>query len=241
MKKRGFALIALFAVSALGFARGPIDPRIQTRVQEFLDRAEKCLGDGKSSEAKTVAEMLLFRRALRYSVDFGNLSPERAEEASGALHEAMASWSDAVNGTVEFVPYTGRFADVRISFVDSVRSGSCEVAGHAVWRRQVLNWREDQFSYQVSAEILIRTTLPGGSRMSPSMMRHTALHELGHVLGLNDSARSGEAMSALNPFAPVSKPASAEVLSLNGVFDQAGLFLSQAMQQDLLESLNRSS
>lgn len=77
--------------------------------------------------------------------------------------------------------------------------------------------------------------------MSPSMMRHTALHELGHVLGLNDSARSGEAMSALNPFAPVSKPASAEVLSLNGVFDQAGLFLSQAMQQDLLESLNRSS
>ncbi|MGE0001271.1 MAG: matrixin family metalloprotease [Fimbriimonadaceae bacterium] len=218
-----------------------MDSRIQPRVHEFLDRAERCLTDGKHSEARTVAEMLLLRRDLRYSVELQGLSPEQAQDAQAALSEAMHCWSEALNGAVEFVPATGRFADVRISFVESVRSGGCDVAGHAVWRRQILNWREDQFSYQVSADIHIRTRLPGGSKMSRGMMRHTALHELGHVLGLNDSRRSGDAMSALNPFSPVSQPSGAEVLSLVNVFDQAGMFLSQAMQQDLIGVLNRSS
>lgn len=241
MDKRGFAFFAMLAVSAGAFARGPGDPRIQPRIHEFLGRAEQCLADGRTSEARTVAEMLLFRRDLRYKVDFSGLSKDKAEEAHGALVEAMDEWSRSLSNMVVFVPATGRFADLRISFVPAVRSGGCDVAGHAVWRRQVLNWRGDQFSYQVSADIMIRTTLPGGSEMTRDMMRHTALHELGHVLGLNDSRRGGEAMSALNPFSPIRQPSADEVLSLNNVFEVAGMFLTQAMQQDLVQIVSRSS
>lgn len=238
---RSTALLAAAALVAAAPAQLGTDRRIQPRVHELLNQAEQCLQDGRTSEARTVAEMLLFRRDVRFALDFSSLTEVRAGEARRAAMAATEAWSEALDGAVRFVESPWRAADVRISFVPSVRQSGCEVAGYAVWRRQLLNWRADEFSYQVSADIQVRTVLPGGSPMSEAAMRHTCLHELGHVLGLNDSPRPGEAMSVLSPSRPVSRPSQAEADSLKQVFFQAGVYLTEATLQSMELRLDGSA
>jgi hypothetical protein len=238
---RSIALYAAAALAAVSAAQSGGDRRIQPRVLELLAQAERCLQDGRFSEARTVAEMLLLRRDVRFAVDVTGLPEARAAEARNAVRGAVEAWSEALDRSVGFEESPWPSADVRISFVPSVRQSGCEVAGYAVWRRQLLNWRADEFSYQVSADVQVRTVLPGGAPMSEAMMRHTCLHELGHVLGLNDSGRPGEAMSVLSPSRPVARPSQAEADSLKQVLFQAGLFLSEATLQSMALRLDGSA
>jgi hypothetical protein len=228
------SIISCLAACAVLAQAGPaLDPRVQTRVHEYVARAERCVEEGRVNEARAVSEMLLLRRDLRFALDLGGLEPHRAQEAREAFLGAADAWHEALGGAVRFVEAPWTAADVKVSFVQSVRMGGCDVAGYAVWRRQLLNWRAEEFTYQVSADIQIRTVLPGGTRMRPAAMRHTCLHELGHVLGLNDSPRGGEAMSALSLASPVARPSDAEARSLLAVMERAGLLLSQATAQSL--------
>lgn len=236
---RPIAALAAAALAAGALAQA--DRRIQPRVHEFLARAERCLQEGRANEAKTVAEMLLLRRDLRFALDLSGLSPGRQADARRAAVGAAEAWTAALDGAVRFVEAPWRSADVRISFVPSVRQSGCEVAGFAVWRRQLLNWRGDEFTYQVTADVQVRSVLPGGTPMSAAAMRHTCLHELGHVLGLDDSNRPGEAMSVLSPSNPVSRPSQAEAESLREVFYRAGMYLSEATMQSMAFRLDGSA
>ncbi len=77
-------------------------------------------------------------------------------------------------------------AEVQVRFVDEFDNGT---SGRTVWSRDVNYWL-------VNAEVQLAIHHPGGGEVSPPQMRAIALHEVGHLLGLDHAANPENIMSA---------------------------------------------
>lgn len=77
-------------------------------------------------------------------------------------------------------------AEVQVRFVDGFDNGT---SGRTVWSRDVNYWL-------VNAEIQLAIHHPGGGEVTPPQMRAIALHEVGHLLGLDHAANPENIMSA---------------------------------------------
>jgi hypothetical protein len=81
----------------------------------------------------------------------------------------------------------------------------------------------------MSADVRVRTIKPDGSPMLLEHMRHTSAHELGHVLGLDDSPFYGDIMGPLDLSHPVSDFEAAELDNLRAVRSEAEQVREQAL------------
>ena len=77
-------------------------------------------------------------------------------------------------------------ADVHVRFVDRFVNG---ISGKTVWSR-------DNGWWLISSDIQIALAHPGGGTVSPPQIRAIALHEVGHLLGLDHAAGPDHIMSA---------------------------------------------
>ncbi|MBI3721895.1 MAG: hypothetical protein HY248_05010 [Fimbriimonas ginsengisoli] len=81
-----------------------------------------------------------------------------------------------------------------------------------------------------TAEIRVRTHNPWARGMSFEQMRHEVAHELGHVLGLDDSRRLGAVMSPLDLRRPVGKVGDDELEALHRLRDLAAEVRREALE-----------
>lgn len=220
----GLVLVALFA-SVTAFSPNGDDPRIQDRLYEHLDAASRAYLYGHTSEATAYAEMVLLSRAIKVSVDDSNVPDRMKDSARRAFRDAMINWEEALNGEVKFVIVPRRDADVVVSYTGDIRVSGDEAAGTVRWTRQVMNIGLDQFEYFVRATIVLRTHTPRREEMNYDQMLHTAGHELGHILGLEDSRNARELMGPLRLDRPVQRATTNERDSLIALRHQAGLIL----------------
>lgn len=77
-------------------------------------------------------------------------------------------------------------ADVHVYFTERFANG---ISGKTVWSRDAAWWL-------VSSDIQLGLAHPGGGIVSPPQMRAIALHEVGHLLGLDHAVAADEIMSA---------------------------------------------
>lgn len=203
------------------------DPRIQDRLYAHLDAANRAYLYGHSSEATAYAEMVLLKRAIKVAVDESNVPYQIRDTARRALRDAMINWEDALDRQVKFAMVPRRDADVVVSYAGDMRFRGDDAAGTVRWTRQVMNLGLDQYEYSVRATIVLRTYTPRREEMNYRQMLHTAGHELGHVLGLEDSDNSGELMGPLRLDRPVERATTAERESLIALRTQADLILKQ--------------
>ena len=77
-------------------------------------------------------------------------------------------------------------ADVHVRFTSSFANG---ISGKTIWSRDAAYWL-------VSSDIQLAVSHPGGGFVTPPQMRAIALHEVGHLLGLDHAESSDDIMSA---------------------------------------------
>lgn len=225
---RGTALLATLAAAALSTVAVGRNTLIQDRLWDHLEHAQSCLADGRHVEAQAYAEMILLRKEVRYAVDYSTAPASVRADVETAVQDAIKVWEEALDGDVKYVPADWAYADVRIKFRESIRHYGVDVAGLATWTRHVTAWSQDRFFYQVRGDISIRTATPLGTDMSLDALRHSVIHELGHILGLQDSYRFGDVMAPLDLARPVTRPSELEVGMLQELRDEASMVLYQA-------------
>jgi hypothetical protein len=77
-------------------------------------------------------------------------------------------------------------ADIHVRFVTTFASG---ISGKTVWSRDGAHWL-------LSSEIQLAVTHPNGGSVTAPQMRAIALHEVGHLLGLDHTRDTENIMSA---------------------------------------------
>jgi hypothetical protein len=77
-------------------------------------------------------------------------------------------------------------ADVHVHFTSAFANG---ISGKTIWSRDATFWL-------VSSTIQLAVSHPGGGFVTPSEMRAIALHEVGHLLGLDHAESADDIMSA---------------------------------------------
>lgn len=199
---------------------------VQPKVYEFLDRAINSYHGGNYNEALACVDLVSLGKPIRVSIDYSGVSPFQKPMMESAIHDAIQGWENATEGQIDF-QFVQSSSDVRIKFEKSVRQFGREVAGFAVWSRQVYDWGNQQYTNRLSGTITLRTEAPHGEKLTREMIMHTAGHEMGHILGLWDSPRVGDIMGPLNPAAPVTMPTTNEANALMSARNEA-VYIAQS-------------
>ncbi len=216
-QKRILTLAVLITVGTLAVSYPQRDRRIQTRVYDNLARAEFALNAGEFQTAEVYAGLVLMKDEIKVHLNVNRCSEERKQAAEAAFSEAAKMWEEALGGEVAFVLVSNHEADLKVGYRPKVKVYGEEVAGHATWSREVQTVGASAFGYKVRGEIMLRTQDRDGKDLSHEAMMNTAAHELGHILGLEDSPRDGDIMSTLRIERPITRPSADELGRLREV------------------------
>ena len=232
-------LLPVVAMGLCGFSgESGRDRRIQSRIYDHLDRAELAFSNGRTNEATACAEMVLLKRDITVFVDDQNVPWQIKGDARAALRKAAINWEDSLNRDIRFRFVPRAYADVIIRYSDGMKHGGREAAGTVQWSRRVMSLGSDEYSYKVTAHITLRTHAPNGAMMTERQMMHTAGHELGHVLGLEDSGKQGELMGPLRLDRPVQRATRKEVESLWDIRSRANLILQRITGEGMVAEIS---
>ncbi|MCZ8203077.1 MAG: matrixin family metalloprotease [Gemmatimonas sp.] len=103
-----------------------------------------------------------------------------------AVRDAFATWRQAgIPVHFTFVRDSAS-ADITVHFVDRFANG---ISGKTVWSRDGGHWL-------ISSDIQLAVSHPNGGTVTAPQMRAIALHEVGHLLGLDHTTSADNIMSA---------------------------------------------
>lgn len=221
------AITALPALASNGTRKVILLPE----VNKHLDSARTEIANGHGEIAAAHADVVLIGDEVKYSVKFEEGVPKKLyAKCEQALDEAFDSWQQSLNDTVTFVPVEDPAkAHIQIRFKRDVLMGKEPVAGFANWKRKIQLDGDRVLSATVTADLQIRTVNLDGKAMPADAMTHEVMHEVGHVLGLEDCDHLGELMGPLDVRRPVDAPRSHEASAVRDLRDEAKRLKSEAL------------
>lgn len=126
------------------------------------------------------------RRPLRVWVHEAEGNEGWSADFASAVRDAFLTWGEAgIPLRFDFVRDSAN-ADIEVRFVDALPNG---ISGKTIWSRDADWWL-------VSSSIQLALVHPSGGFVTPPQMRAIALHEVGHLLGLDHTAASDNIMAA---------------------------------------------
>lgn len=186
--------------------------------------------DGQIDDALAHIGLILMNHAT-YHISFDPaVAAEKQPECIAAFRDAVAMWDRALGPDFELdeVP-ADQPAEINVTFQPDVKQSGSEIAGFVTWRRRVVTGDGSPAHMDFSADVEVRTVMPDGTPMMLEHMRHTSAHELGHVLGLDDSPFFGDIMGPLDLQHPVTDFDAAELENLRAVRAEAEQVREQAL------------
>jgi len=183
--------------------------RLEPCVTTHLGHAQRLLSEGRLREAKAHCEVVAFGSPL-------GLRP-LGSKFDSILERAAGVWNESLGFPVFRIGRRGEATEVRFEMVQSLLRDGQPIAGLADWRRDV--WYEPTCRSRVEALIRLRTTQEDGQPMPQDALLQTAVHELGHILGLADSDQG--VMAPLDPARRFQPPTPAEIEAVQSIFADA--------------------
>jgi len=125
-------------------------------------------------------------RPLRVYVREGEALESWHPDFTSAVRDAFDTWAQ-VGIPVRFTfVRDSSSADISVRFVDEFANG---ISGKTVWSRDDAHWL-------LSGDIQLAVAHPHGGSVTPPQMRAIALHEVGHLLGLDHTEHPDHIMAA---------------------------------------------
>jgi hypothetical protein len=108
------------------------------------------------------------------------------EQFPSSVRDAFDTWVETgIPMRFTFV-YDSAGADVHVRFLPKFPTG---ISGKTLWTRNTSWWL-------IASDVVLSLTHPNGGPVTPQQMRAIALHEVGHLLGLDHTADQTNIMSA---------------------------------------------
>ncbi len=223
MKGQVGRLVAVMALSVVAaFSSGSWEAGrryIQPKVLDELGRAAERLDAGAYDEAEARLDLVLAKTPLAVSLDTRGLAVADQVKAMKALQDAVALWRSELGDEAIFQIVPREMAQVRVVWTEGqLYGGRC--AGQALWSRQA--WSSGgRFHSEISADIEIATRDADGRTFPEASLTQAAAHELGHVLGMDDSGRKGDLMGPVRVSSPVLALSTREQEAIDGLRTRA--------------------
>ncbi len=225
MRLRALAcLFGLFVLVGTGFAQKArtMPAGTEPTAKAQFDRGWRQLDKGRYQEALAAANLILLNGPLKLYVEPSSTDPG-GTATKLLIQKAAQGWSDALGENIDVVICTdSSAASVVVRSMDTMQLNGREVAGYTDWKR----WVHGSAS-GVKAVITLRTRGLSKNCLSKGAALQAAMHELGHLLGLDDGPQNG-IMGLLDPANPVTKPSRSEVQLLTEIRNQARQLLQAA-------------
>lgn len=202
-------------------------------VQKQLDDARQCTTNGTPEVAAAHANLILVDDEVTYELEFDSAVPNGLRgRCKRAFDSAIGSWQKALENTVTFKAVTDPDkAEMVIRFKPSVLMGREEVAGYVNWKRTLKADAGKVQEVGFKSLLQIRTENLDGNPMPIDCVRHEVAHEVGHVLGLDDSDRTGDLMGPLDIEHPVGGPQPYESAAVRKLRDEAHRLRADALEK----------
>ena len=193
-------------------------------VRRHLAQGWACLDTDDRAMARAHAMAVLGGEDVSVTVDLADVPRERRTACRAAVDDALDAWESALDdGTRLRRTDDRRGSGIVLKFQNDVRDKGKPVAGYVNWKRTA-----DPGGGGVTGVVQIRMEDLDGSPMPGRAMRNIVLHEMGHMLGLDDADRPGGAMGPLDVARPVSRPTEAEASAIHAIRSDAARLLRDA-------------
>ena len=191
-------------------------------IKKQLAAAHKYLADGSWQYAVAHADLVLISDNVSISINVEKVAPSQRQTCIDALNAACSVWESALGKSLRFhVENDPSKADLKVTFRPNVQMGNEAVAGLTKWTRDIRTSGGQVTDVSFRADVSVRTRGLDSRSLSFESIRQETEHELGHVLGLDDSDRLGDLMGELDAELPVSGPRDYEILAVKSLREEA--------------------
>ncbi len=147
----------------------------QRTPEQLAEQVKLSVSQVAGTQVEVALEMAIF------DADLGLIS-----RGLPAVRDAFDTWAQTgIPVRFTFV-IDSASADVHVRFTERFDNG---ISGKTIWSRDSAWWL-------VSSDIQLALAHPGGGSVTPPQIRAIALHEVGHLLGLDHSSAAENIMSA---------------------------------------------
>lgn len=201
-------LFAGMLLASPGGSGTALPPEISSAFRESFERAESAANAGEHQKALAFYKGLVYDDGVTVAIDSDTTGHERAR-AITAVNEAARVWHDQLRGDTPIrLVNSPNDADVTIRFVDSLNRVGSHTLGHISLKKQ-FRWSQSTGVATVQGSIeVVRSH--SGSQLSTEETSAVLMHELGHLLGLDDAKSTGRLMGPLMRGAPLAAPIASE-------------------------------